>query len=98
MLFIITIITFLYVLQISKYRIGWIKIRSSNCSEYTPKVSVVIAVRNEESEIMRLLTELRQQIYPTDKLEFILVNDHSTDGTLELLQQFQCSISGMIIY
>ena len=44
-------------------------------------------MRNEASEIIRLLTELKKQIYPTDKLEFILVNDHSTDATLELLQQ-----------
>ena len=72
------------VFQILKYRIGWDKIKSVNRQEYTPKVSVVIAMRNEESEIMRLITELKKQIYPTDKLEFILVNDHSTDATLEL--------------
>jgi len=87
MLFFITIITLLYAFQISKYRIGWDKIESVNSQAYTPKVSVVIAMRNEESEIVRLITELKKQIYPTDKLEFILVNDHSTDATLELLQQ-----------
>ena len=87
MLFFIAFIALLYAFQISKYRIGWNKIKSVNRQEYTPKASVVIAMRNEESEIVRLIAELKKQIYPTDKLEFILVNDHSTDATLELLQQ-----------
>ena len=87
MSFFIIFITLLYVLQILQYRIGWDKIKSVNSQEYTPKVSVVIAIRNEESEIIRLITDLKKQIYPTDKLEFILVNDHSTDATLELLEQ-----------
>ena len=87
MLFFIAIITLLYGFQISKYRIGWDKIKPVNRQIYTPKVSVVIAIRNEESEIIRLIAELKKQIYPTNKLEFILVNDHSTDATLELLQQ-----------
>jgi len=87
MLFFIAFIALLYGFQISKYRIGWDKIKPGNRQEHTPKVSIVIAMRNEESEIIRLLTELKKQIYPTDKLEFILVNDHSTDATLELLQQ-----------
>jgi len=90
MLFFIAIITFialLYGFQISKYRIGWDKIQSVNSQAYVPKVSVVIAMRNEESEIIRLITDLKKQIYPTDKLEFILVNDHSSDATWELLQQ-----------
>ena len=87
MLFFIIFIALLYLLKILQYRIGWDKIKSVNRQEYTPKVSILIAMRNEESEIIRLLTELKKQIYPTDKLEFILVNDHSTDATLELLQQ-----------
>ena len=85
--FFIVFIALLYVLKILQYRIGWDKIKSVNRQEYTPKVSVVIAMRNEASEIIRLIKELKKQIYPTDKLEFILVNDHSTDATLELLQQ-----------
>lgn len=87
MLFFIAIITLLYGFQILKYRLGWNKIKSIDSQVYVPKVSVVIAIRNEESEIIRLITELQKQIYPTDKLEFVLVNDHSTDSTLELLEQ-----------
>ena len=62
MLFFIAIITFialLYAFQISKYRIGWDKIKPLNRQAYTPKVSVVISMRNEESEIIRLIKELK---------------------------------------
>jgi cellulose synthase/poly-beta-1,6-N-acetylglucosamine synthase-like glycosyltransferase len=48
---------------------------------------VIIALRNEENEIIRLLQGLKSQIYPNDSLEFILVNDHSTDATLDLLEE-----------
>jgi len=87
MLFFIAFILLLYGLQILKYRIGWNKIKHTSQQGFTPKVSVVIAMRNEESEIKRLIAALKKQIYPTDALEFILVNDHSTDATLALLGQ-----------
>jgi cellulose synthase/poly-beta-1,6-N-acetylglucosamine synthase-like glycosyltransferase len=87
MLFFIALIILLYGLQISKYRIGWDKINPKIKKEFTPKVSIVIAMRNEESEIKRLISVLKKQIYPTDFLEIILVNDHSTDATLALLKQ-----------
>jgi len=57
--------------------------------EITPKVSVVISLRNEESEIEKLLNNLKAQIYPINQLEFVLVNDHSTDNTINLLQNYK---------
>ena len=87
MLFCIALIIFLYTLQILKYRIGWDRIKPENPQAFTPKVSIVIAMRNEEKEITRLIAALKTQIYPTDSLEFILVNDHSTDATLDLLEK-----------
>ncbi len=87
MLFCITLIIFLYAFQISMYRIGWDRIKPKIQQVFTPKVSVIIAFRNEENNIIRLLQGLKSQIYPNDSLEFILVNDHSTDATLDLLQE-----------
>jgi cellulose synthase/poly-beta-1,6-N-acetylglucosamine synthase-like glycosyltransferase len=84
---VLLIILFLYVLLIVNYAIGWKQNAKSTGVDFYPKVSVIIAMRNEEAEILRLLSELKKQIYPTDKLEFILVNDHSTDATLALLEQ-----------
>ena len=52
--FFIVFIALLYGFQILQYRIGWDKIKSVNKQAYTPKVSVVIAMRNEESELKKL--------------------------------------------
>ena len=83
---IILFILFLYLLLILKYWFGWTKNKSNGASNYTPIVSVIIALRNEQEQVLRLLSELKRQDYPSGKLEFILVNDHSTDSTLELLE------------
>ena len=85
----ILIILFLYALLIISYTLGWYKVKIITNKEFTPKVSIVIAMRNEENEVERLLQNLQSQIYPTDKLELILVNDHSTDNTLNILNSSQ---------
>ena len=87
MLFVVSIILSLYVLLIIRYAFGWNKIKSISIKNFSPKVSVVIAIRNEEHRIAQLLKNLQSQIYPTDQLEFILVNDHSTDNTFTILEK-----------
>ena len=52
-----------------------------------PKVSVVVAARNEEVHISNLINDLIVQEYPLDKLEVIIVNDRSTDKTLDILNE-----------
>ena len=89
MYLIIFIFLILYVVLILNYYLGWRKIKLPKKLEITPKVSVVIALRNEESEIEKLLNNLKAQIYPINQLQLILVNDHSTDNTLGLLQNFK---------
>ena len=66
----IFIILLLYVLLILKFTIGWYKTEKSENSNFTSKVSVVIALRNEESKIEKLLKDLQSIIYPADKIEF----------------------------
>jgi cellulose synthase/poly-beta-1,6-N-acetylglucosamine synthase-like glycosyltransferase len=53
-----------------------------------PKVSVVVAVRNEERHITTLLGSLVKQDYPDDLLEIIIVNDNSTDRTPIAVSEF----------
>ena len=88
---IIFLILVLYVFLIIRYAIGWNRIKKKSKSSIFPKVSVVIAIRNEENHIEYLLKSLQSQIYPNDKLEFILVNDHSTDKTLSILEKTDLS-------
>ena len=79
----------LYIVLVLSYYLGWRKSKLPNRVKIIPKVSVVIALRNEEISIERLLNNLESQIYPADKLQFVLINDHSTDNTLSLLQKYK---------
>lgn len=51
-----------------------------------PKISILIPVRNEAANITVLLEDLLQQDYPKDKLEIIVIDDHSTDSTPDLVK------------
>lgn len=51
-----------------------------------PKVSILIACRNEASNISKLIANLLELDYPKDKLEILIGNDASEDNTLELLE------------
>jgi len=53
----------------------------------TPSVSVVIAVRNGEKNINRLLNALKNQTY-NGQMEFIIVDDDSVDKTFEIIYEF----------
>jgi chlorobactene glucosyltransferase len=52
----------------------------------TPKVSLLIPARNEAKNLPRLLPSLLAQDYPN--LEILLLDDHSTDETLAVAEQF----------
>ncbi|MDW8259298.1 MAG: glycosyltransferase [Gammaproteobacteria bacterium] len=49
-------------------------------------ISVVIACHNEESSIAATLAELARQMAPRFRWEVVVVNDGSTDRTLDVLQ------------
>ncbi|HEY1056904.1 MAG TPA: glycosyltransferase, partial [Emticicia sp.] len=46
-------------------------------------------VRNEASNIIRLLKDLERQTYPKDRFEVIVADDDSTDNTFALLKSFE---------
>lgn len=51
-----------------------------------PIVSVLLAVRNEENNITECLEALSKLNYPSDKLEILIGNDQSTDGTVAVVE------------
>ena len=57
--------------------------------DFRTKVSVIIPARNEEKNIDGLLQALQKQTYPVDLFEVIVVNDHSTDNTVKVVEKFQ---------
>jgi chlorobactene glucosyltransferase len=55
--------------------------------EHQPKVSLLVPARNEEVNLELLLPTLVAQDYAN--LEIIILNDHSTDRTLKIAQQYE---------
>lgn len=72
------------------FQIPTIKLRTPNTIQEFPKafLSVVIPVRNEAKHLPALLQSLLAQTYPTNKFEVWMVNDHSTDESVEIIKNF----------
>lgn len=54
----------------------------------TPKVSILVAARNEASCIERCLLSLSRLDYPVHALQILIGNDASSDQTAEIIAQF----------
>lgn len=52
-------------------------------------ISVIVCAKNEEKNLSELIPLLLKQNHP--KFELVLINDSSTDNTLEVMRQFQQS-------
>lgn len=74
---------------ISFYFYHWLHLSAFKMAANTvTKVSVIIAARNEELTIERLLRALESQTYPHHLFEIIIVDDFSTDATAEIIYPF----------
>ncbi|PID29483.1 MAG: hypothetical protein CR982_02680 [Candidatus Cloacimonadota bacterium] len=62
-----------------------------------PYLSIVIPACNEEEVIERTVKSIDNQNYPKSKFEIIVVNDRSTDRTLEILESLKEKISNLSI-
>lgn len=55
--------------------------------DYTPGVTIIIPCYNEQEWIDRTITNALDQDYPADKLEVLIVDDKSTDNSLEVIER-----------
>jgi cellulose synthase/poly-beta-1,6-N-acetylglucosamine synthase-like glycosyltransferase len=62
--------------------------------EQLPTVTLLIAARNEELRIRKVLECLEVQDYPQDKLEIVVVDDRSEDGTAGILAEYAAKLPG----
>jgi poly-beta-1,6-N-acetyl-D-glucosamine synthase len=73
---------------------GWLWLRGRWWSKgvcrspYSPTVSVVVAIRNEEPVLERKLRNLLTLDYPADITQLIVVSDGSTDRTDAILREY----------
>ena len=91
LMWIVTGVTISYLIIIGIITYGWFKLSSAvikKDSTLEVDLSVVIAIRNEADNIEQLLQQLVNQDYDFDYYEIIIIDDHSTDDTYRLVNQF----------
>ncbi len=71
-------------------RKGWnsLKIYNLKSNQFKTTVSILIAARNEEDKIFKTISDILAQDYPSHLVELIVVDDHSTDSTSEIVLSF----------
>lgn len=57
-----------------------------------PTISVIIPAFNEEENISRLFKSLKNQKYPKSKIEYIVIDDNSTDDTPIISKKFGAKV------
>src|SRR4030095_6578015 len=80
----------IYSILILFYRAGWQELKAFSQTDQEPsiKISVIIPARNEEGNIGKLLSSLEKQTYPKPLFEVIVVDDHSTDNTVAVVNNY----------
>jgi cellulose synthase/poly-beta-1,6-N-acetylglucosamine synthase-like glycosyltransferase len=61
-----------------------------------PPVTILVAAHNEEKVVANILSALMTVKYPQDRMLVIPVNDRSTDGTREIIDDFVAKFPGRI--
>ncbi|MCX6142002.1 MAG: glycosyltransferase [Ignavibacteriales bacterium] len=78
----------LYLVQVAVFTAAARRTRDEQGNISQPFISVLIAARNEESNLSDCLKSVLNQSYDTERYEVIVINDHSTDGTESICQEF----------
>jgi cellulose synthase/poly-beta-1,6-N-acetylglucosamine synthase-like glycosyltransferase len=83
-----------YAMLMVYYRQSWLGIKEFVPDKVLderemPFISIIIAARNEEKNIGKCIQSLVHQTYPANKFEIIVTDDHSTDGTVSMINSFQ---------
>ncbi|MEL6133846.1 MAG: glycosyltransferase, partial [Bacteroidota bacterium] len=72
---------------------GWwferIRVNETLPAPLLPSITILIPARNEADHLSHTLHSVFGQEYPQEKLEILLINDHSQDGTLAIAQLLQ---------
>ena len=88
---IVLIISALYLILIAAFTFGLYNMKEMFYffnKKNIIKVSVLIAARNEEKNIEKLLQSIYNQTFPKELYEVIIVDDHSEDDTKKIVNNF----------
>lgn len=64
---------------------------------FQPTVTVIVAGKNEEDSIFRTIRRIYSEGYPHEKLEVVVVNDGSTDATLQEMLHGQSRHRSLVV-
>lgn len=82
----LAIFAIFYSLVVLSLIVGLVRLQRQK-THGTPFVSVIVAARNEDKNLERLLAQLAVQTYPA--YEVLVINDRSTDKTGEIISTFE---------
>ena len=85
LLYLYSLITAVFLL--SRYLFGAFYRPKKIDPDYTPGVTILIPCFNEQDWIHRTITSCMNQEYPIDKLEVIVIDDHSSDRSVEKIEE-----------
>ena len=97
MILFINVLFVLYILMILFFLIGWFS-NNYKKSKKKNRLSIVIAVRNEQDNIVHLIEDLKLQDYDKKLFDVIIVDDHSNDKTLEILNKKSKAWSNLKVF
>ncbi|WP_461450740.1 glycosyltransferase family 2 protein [Mucilaginibacter sp.] len=83
-------LTGLYLLVLLYLIKGWSNLKRPRLDviDFKTKVTILIAARNEEEKIALTINDILAQDYPKHLTEIIIVDDHSTDRTAEIISSY----------
>jgi cellulose synthase/poly-beta-1,6-N-acetylglucosamine synthase-like glycosyltransferase len=84
------LLTGLYLLVLIYLIKGWSNLKRPklNAVDFKTKVTVLIAARNEEEKIALTINDILAQDFPKHLMEVIIVDDHSTDRTADIIRNY----------
>lgn len=68
------------------------RFRKQKTSFFEPSVAVVIPAYNEEKSIRQCIESVRNSNYPPEKIEIVIVDDGSTDKTVEIAESMNARV------
>jgi cellulose synthase/poly-beta-1,6-N-acetylglucosamine synthase-like glycosyltransferase len=85
LIYLLLLITAIFKNTIHRHRLASLRLELLKASPFTPPISLLVPAHNEESSIVASVRALLSLDYPA--LEVIVVNDGSSDATLEKLHE-----------
>lgn len=89
------LLTFSYIVLMVLYRIGWqrqVDFTLPDNYQSATSIAVIIPARNEAGNIEECINAIFTQDYPKELLEIIVIDDHSTDNTYDIVNAFGGSV------